>query len=92
MTKVDSLVLEQLLADENELFSEIEAISLKFDRKNEGYRHSSWLVYIATKCVKHEADVAAFTLGAGQGKTFVALLLAEYYSEQNDSVAIIVPN
>jgi hypothetical protein len=34
MTKVDSLVLEQLLEDENELFSEIEAISLKFDRKN----------------------------------------------------------
>jgi len=76
MTKVDSLVLAQLLDDESDLFSEIEAISQKFDRKNEGYRHSSWLVYTATKCLMHKDDVAAFTLGAGQGKTFVALLLA----------------
>ena len=40
----------------------------------------------------HKDDVAAFTLGAGQGKTFLALLLAQYHSSQDKRVMIVVPS
>ena len=50
------------------VFTEVEAISKEFERKNLGYRHSSYLVYIATVCITTPGHVVPFTLGAGQGK------------------------
>ena len=60
LSKVDDLVKQKLTSDMLEEYNEIEAISKEFDRKNEGYRHSSYLVYIATKCITTEGDVVPF--------------------------------
>ena len=65
------------------MFAEVESISKEFERRNLGYRHSSYLVYIATVCITTPGHVIPFTLGAGQGKTFITLLLAAYHARHD---------
>ena len=48
--------------------------------------------YIAAKCWDKQSKYCAFQLGAGQGKTFVAILLAERHVREQKSVTIVVPD
>ena len=81
-----------MLPEEKDVFIVVEAISHEFSRKNKGYLHNCFLVDIATKCICENYDVVPFQLGAGQGKTFVALLLAEYHLRDEKRPVIVVPS
>ena len=65
LTKVEDLVKSKLRPEEIEVFSQVEAISHDFSRKNKGYLHSSFLVDVTTKCILTGYDVVPFQLGAG---------------------------
>ena len=59
-------------------FDTMEAISREFDRRNKGYKHSIYLVFVATKVLRSNIvnQRIPFLLGPGQGKSWAALLLA----------------
>ena len=61
-------------------FEEFEIISRDFERASKGYKHSPYLCYIATHCWGKLSQYCVFKLGAGQGKTFIGLLLAQRHS------------
>ena len=60
--------------------------------KNQGYRHSPYLCFVAARCWDKKSNRCVFQLGAGQGKTFVALLLAERHRSEKKTVTIVVPD
>ena len=67
-------------------------MSKGFDQRQLGYKHSPYLCYVAARCWDKLSKYCVFQLGAGQGKTFVALLLAERHLREGKSVTIVVPD
>ena len=74
--KVKALGKEDCKAE----YAAIEAISLRFERQKKGYRHSPYLCYVAAKVAASKSKRIPFTFGMGQGKTWVAILLAEWHA------------
>lgn len=76
LNQVEDRVQALVTADLKGAYNIFESISKSFERKNLGFRHNAYLCYIAATCWSKEPQYCAFQLGAGQGKTFIALLLA----------------
>lgn len=74
------------------LYDELEIISEEFAAKEHGYRHSSYLVKIAAETVACGFKFVPFLLDAGNGKSFIAIMLAEYHARAGKSTCILVHN
>ena len=55
-----------------------------------GYKHNPYLCYIAARCWDQPSQFCVFQLGAGQGKSFVGLFLAERHANEGHKVTIVV--
>ena len=65
--------------------------SRDFDKNCMEYTHNYYQCYMAARAVHGCRNTFAFTLGSGQGKSIVALLIASYYKKQGRKVTIVSP-
>ena len=63
-----------------------------FQKKGHGYNESHFLSYVAVHCKQSRDKLFALLLGAGEGKSFLALMLAEMHTRKGASVCIVVHN
>ena len=89
---IDAKVQEMVTKELCPVFEQMETISRVFERKNHGYKHSSYLCYIAAVCFSQPKRHVPFIFPAGCGKTFIALILANAHILAGKGVYIIVPD
>lgn len=66
--------------------------SKDFAKNSMEYTHNYYQCYIAARAVYGCNNRFAFTLGSGQGKTIVCLLIAAHYKKQGKKVTIVSPS
>jgi reverse gyrase len=66
--------------------------SINFCKNTLEYTHNYYQCYIAARAVYGCNNRFAFTLGSGQGKSIVGLLIAAYYKKQGKKVTIVSPS
>ena len=74
--------VSNLMGNDPELRSvrvEMDSISDEFNKQSDEYVASYYQVYIASRAVFECKPHYAFTLGSGQGKTTVAVMVARYF-------------
>ena len=65
-------------------------ISLSMSKEDLGYRHNDYQVYVAAQCSSATHRVVPMQLGPGQGKTYIAILLAKIHASRGQKACIVV--
>ena len=74
------------------VYSEVCAISRKFEKASTDYIHSPYQSFIAAHNIAKGQPRCALQLSSGQGKSVVSILIAHYHELHKRVVLIVVPN
>ena len=65
-------------------------ISKSMAKEGQGYMHNDYQVYVAAQCSSQTHQAVPMQLGPGQGKTYIAILLAKLHASRGESACIVV--
>ena len=95
LDKVDKFI-EEKLTEEAKLKESYELIQKTAEKflavKGSFYRKDNYQAYIAAFLLNAKGKKTVLQLSAGQGKTFIIMMITKHWVEKSKTVSIVVPS
>ena len=87
----EKFIFKELIKNENlgELYVEVKKACKDLEDDCDDFIQNDFQVYVATKIIADKNNVSTALLGMGAGKSYIAAIVANYYRQIGQRVAIV---